>query len=205
MISSVGTARVEFSNFWKPTKTVFWTINESKCNSPKHSFGYSESETLSSPKRTLHTVALYSMLESIIIIASLIVVYIVYAIYSNKNFEQSLKKLASKRPIITKEDFIKKMKTEGFEDNHIETVYDELNDYLKVDGFYIYPDDNIHEVYKINDLDDVELVDSICKKLGIPTPEQSDYDELGKQHSLLTPRTILILLKKLNETEYNIT
>jgi hypothetical protein len=29
-----------------------------KSNSPKHSFGYLESDTLSSPKRTLHTVAL---------------------------------------------------------------------------------------------------------------------------------------------------
>jgi hypothetical protein len=58
MISSVGAARVEFGGFWKPAKTVFWPILNQKINSPKHSFGYSESETLSSPKRTLHTVAL---------------------------------------------------------------------------------------------------------------------------------------------------
>jgi hypothetical protein len=33
-----------------------------KSNSTKHSFGYFESDTLPSPKRTLHTVALWYMM-----------------------------------------------------------------------------------------------------------------------------------------------
>ncbi len=45
MISSVGDARVEFRGFGKPAKTVFRPILDQKGNSPKHSFGYLESDT----------------------------------------------------------------------------------------------------------------------------------------------------------------
>ena len=49
-----------------PAKTAFWSIVNKKRNSPKHSFGYSVNDTLSSQKRTIHTVSSYSICNSMI-------------------------------------------------------------------------------------------------------------------------------------------
>jgi hypothetical protein len=59
MKSCVDRDRRKISAFWKPRQISDLAYCESKkCNRPNRRFGYFQSETLSSPKRTLHTVAL---------------------------------------------------------------------------------------------------------------------------------------------------
>jgi uncharacterized protein with WD repeat len=59
MKSCVDSARRQFSAFWKPRQISDLPYCEpKKYNRPNQRFGYFESETLSSPKRTIHTESL---------------------------------------------------------------------------------------------------------------------------------------------------
>ncbi len=66
-----------------------------------------------------------------------------------------------------------------------------------MDDFSIYPEDDIHKIYGIEDLDDIELIDTICKKLNLRKAEQKDFDELNKKMKIFNAEYILTLTKNL--------
>tara|TARA_R110001632_G_scaffold227288_1_gene361716 strand:- start:2416 stop:2688 length:273 start_codon:yes stop_codon:yes gene_type:complete len=87
----------------------------------------------------------------------------------------------------------------GFEKQHAEVVHDEIREFIQMDDFSIYPEDDIHEIYRIEEIDDIELIDEICKKLNLRKVEQKDCDELNKKTRNFNAEFILTLTRNLAE------
>ena len=68
-----------------------------------------------------------------------------------------------------------------------------------MDDFSIHPEDDIHKIYRIEDLDDIALVDNVCEILEIKKAEPKDCDELNKKLKVFNAVYILTLTKKLAE------
>ncbi|NOU58502.1 hypothetical protein [Marinifilum caeruleilacunae] len=93
---------------------------------------------------------------------------------------KNLQQIASTRPSLDREDYITSLNNKGYEREYIELVYDEIYQFIDLPNFPIYPEDDWHLLYGINDLDDVELIDLICNKLNLQKPEQEDFDFIEK-------------------------
>lgn len=110
-----------------------------------------------------------------------------------------MQKINENRPNLTRAEYIDRLVKNGFDKKHVEVVHDEIKDFIAMDNFSMYPEDNIHKLYRIEDLDDVELIDGICKKLNIKKAEQKDLDLINKKFKQTTAEYILTLTKKLAE------
>ena len=117
----------------------------------------------------------------------------------NKRNEKKLRKLNESRPNLTRTEYINQLVKSGFDKQHAEVVHDEIRGFIQMDDFSIYPEDDIHKTYGIEDLDDIELIDGICKKLNLRKAEQKDCDELNIKMKSFNAEYILTLTKKLAE------
>lgn len=75
-----------------------------------------------------------------------------------------MRKLNESRPNLTRTEYINRLVKNGFDKQHAEVVHDEIREFIQMDDFSIYPEDDIHKIYGIEDLDDIELIDTICEK-----------------------------------------
>ena len=66
-----------------------------------------------------------------------------------------------------------------------------------LDDFFMYPEDDIHVIYGIENLDDIEMLDEICEKLNLRKAEQKDIKQLNKRMKTFNAECILNLLKDL--------
>jgi len=108
-----------------------------------------------------------------------------------------MKRINDNRPSLTRDEYIDRLVIKGFHKHHVEVVYDEIKEFIAIDNFSIFPEDDIHKLYRIEDLDDIELIDNICKKLNIRKAEQKDCIELNKHFDNTNAEYILSLTKKL--------
>ena len=122
---------------------------------------------------------------------------LIFSFVQNKRYVKKLRKLNESRPNLTRTEYINQLVNSGFEQHHAEVVHDKIREFIQMDDFSIYPEDDIHKIYGIEDLDDVELIDGICDKLKIRKAEQKDFDELNKKLKIFNAESILILTKKL--------
>ena len=145
------------------------------------------------------------MSKTIIIIGAIIFLILVFSYIQNKRNEKKLHKLNESRPNLTRTEYIKQFVKNGFEKQHVEIVHDEIREFIQMNDFSIYPEDDIHKIYGIEDLDDIELIDSICEKLNLRKVEQKDCDELNKKMKIFNAEYILTLTKNLmkENTAYN--
>jgi hypothetical protein len=139
------------------------------------------------------------MTKTIIIIGIIIFLVLIFSYIQNKRWENQLQKINENRPNLTRAEYIDRLVKNGFDKKHVEVVHDEIKDFIAMDNFSMYPEDNIHKLYRIEDLDDVELIDGICKKLNIKKAEQKDLDLINKEFKQTTAEYILTLTKKLAE------
>jgi hypothetical protein len=139
------------------------------------------------------------MTKTIIIIGIIIFLVLIFSYIQNKRWENQLQKINENRPNLTRAEYIDRLVKNGFDKKHVEVVHDEIKDFIAMDNFSMYPEDNIHKLYRIEDLDDVELIDGICKKLNIKKAEQKDLDLINKKFKQTTAEYILTLTKKLAE------
>jgi hypothetical protein len=139
------------------------------------------------------------MSKTIIIIGAIIFLILVFTYIQNKRYEKKLRKLNESRPNLTRSEYINRLVKNGFEKKHAEIVYDKIREFIQMDGFSIYPEDDIHKIYRIEDLDDIELIDSICTKLNLRKAEQKDFDELNEKMKIFNADYILTLTKNLME------
>ena len=112
-----------------------------------------------------------------------------------KRSEIKIQKLNNSRPNISRTEYVKKLVDKGYVQNHAEVVFDEINEFMKDQDFSIYPEDDIHEIYGIDGLDDISLFDGICEKLNVPKAEQKDCDELNKKMKIFNAEYILTYTK----------
>ena len=158
------------------------------------SFSASISRTNAKPETVVR-----NMSKTIIIIGAIIFLILVFTYIQNKRYEKKLRKLNESRPNLTRSEYINRLVKNGFEKKHAEIVYDKIREFIQMDGFSIYPEDDIHKIYRIEDLDDIELIDSICTKLNLRKAEQKDFDELNEKMKIFNADYILTLTKNLME------
>ncbi|WP_053970357.1 hypothetical protein [Mangrovimonas sp. ST2L15] len=125
------------------------------------------------------------------------ILVLIYHRIQNERYEKKLQKLNQSRPKLTRAEYIAKLKGEGFDENHVGVVYNKIYEFNDNISNSIYPEDDLHKVWRINDLDDIELVDKICAELNLKKPEQSDFDELNADNGIFDARYILKLTKNL--------
>ncbi len=146
-----------------------------------------------------------NMNKTIIIIGVIIFLFVIFGYIQNKRNEKKLRKLNESRPNITRTEYINRLVKNGFDKQHAEIVHDEIREFIQMDEFSIYPEDDIHKIYGIEDLDDIELIDTICEKLNLRKAEQKDCDVLNNKMKIFNAEYILTLTKNLTEenTAYN--
>lgn len=118
----------------------------------------------------------------VLVIAVLVVAILVYSIAWNRQLKESLTKLNASRPSLSREEFISSYHKKGISRKIISRTYDEIYNYLNIDGFEIYPEDDLIELYKI-DLEDLE--DSIVKladELNLKLPDRDRQGYLLKKY-----------------------
>ena len=139
------------------------------------------------------------MNRTIIIIGTIIFLFVIFGYIQNKRYEKRLRKLNESRPNLTRTEYINRLVKNGFDKQNVEVVHDEIREFIQMEEFSIYPEDDIHKIYGIEDLDDIELMDTICKKLNLRIAEQKDCDELNKKMEVFNAKYILTLTKELAE------
>jgi hypothetical protein len=133
----------------------------------------------------------------VILIAIIIVTTVIYYSIQKKKWKNKIERINSNRPKITREEYINRLEKKGFNKKHIEIVHDEIYKFIDLENFSMYPEDCIYSIYRIEDLDDVELIDQICRKSNIRKPEQKDFDNLADQYPTTTAESILVLMRNL--------
>ncbi|MFC7357094.1 hypothetical protein ACFQO1_05305 [Jejudonia soesokkakensis] len=135
--------------------------------------------------------------KTIIIIGVIIFLILIFSYVQNKRNDKKLRKLNKSRPKITRTEYINRLVKSGFEKRHVEVVHDEIREFIQMDDFSIYPEDDIHKIYGVENLDDIELIDNVCEKLNLRKAEQKDCDELNKSVEIFNAKYILTLTKRL--------
>lgn len=130
----------------------------------------------------------------IILSTNLILAVIFYSLKKKR-----LYKLKQSRPNLSRQDYINHFVQEGFAEEHVVVVHDQIRAFIQMDEFSIYPEDDLHKIYGIVDLDDIELVDSICKKLNLRSAQDTEIEALNNEMASFNARYILCLTKRLAE------
>ncbi len=136
--------------------------------------------------------------KTVIIIASIVFLFVIINYIQSKRYDKKMQQLNDSRPHLTREEYIDRLTNKGFDRQHVEVVHDEIRAHLLMNDFSIYPEDNIHKVYGIVDLDDIQLMDDICKKLKLREVMQYDIDEVEKTLKVFNAEFILALTKRLS-------
>ena len=147
----------------------------------------------------MHAAVVRNMSKTVFIIITVIFLVLIFSYVQNKRNEKKLRKLNTSRPNLTREEYIILLENKGFDKHHAEVVHDKIREFIKMDNFSIYPEDDLHKIYGVEDLDDVELIDGICEKLNIRKAEQIDCDDLNKKMKTFNAEYILTLTKNLAE------
>ena len=137
------------------------------------------------------------MSKAIIIIAFLILLILAFSYIQHRRWEKQLQEINLSRPKLNRSEYIERMVEKGFDRKHAEVVYDEVKEFVALDNFSLYPEDDIHKLYGIEDLDEIDLIDRICERLDLRKVEQKDCDVVNKLFETTTAEYILTLTKKL--------
>ena len=70
----------------------------------------------------------------------------IFSYIQNKRHEKRLRVLNESRPNLSRKEYINRLVTNGFEKQHAEVVHDEIQGFIQMDNFSIYPEDDILEI-----------------------------------------------------------
>ena len=121
------------------------------------------------------------MNKIVIIIGIIIAMILILGHIQIQRWKNKLQKINNSRPKLTRTEYVNQLVNSGFDKKHVEVVYDEIREFISMDDFSIHPEDDIHKIYRIEDLDDIALVDNVCEILEIKKAEPKDCDELNKK------------------------
>lgn len=139
-----------------------------------------------------------------IIAISIIIILIVIGIRGSKKFDNNLEDLSNSRPTLSRSEYIDQLTKKGYTRKTVEVVYDSIKEFTQLGDFSIYPEDSIHEVFGLEDLDDVELIMHIHKKLNIPFPEQTEIDSIDKYFTKTDAEYLITLCELMSGKELTI-
>jgi len=138
-----------------------------------------------------------------VLIFFIVIFVVLLGVFINNRDEKKRKKVLDSnknRPFLKKEDYIKQLIQKGFKKEHIEAFYNETKKTIGIENFTMYPEDDIYENYALWDLDDIDLIDNVCYKLGKRKIEQKDIDELSKTFKTYNAESILTMISKLEKS-----
>ncbi len=139
------------------------------------------------------------MSKTIVLILLGFLVFIVIVYIDNRRMKNSLRKLDKDRPRLTKVDFITLLEAKGYNAKHAEVLHDQLMDFLPIERFSIYPEDDLHNDYKIDDSEVDDIIIKVCSVLNIREPNQDDCDYVFKSFDYTSVESILFLTRELSK------
>jgi len=82
-------------------------------------------------------------------------------------WKRKLRILDAMRPCLIRSEYLKQVEERGFKMKNVKVVYNVLNEYIALDDFSMYPEDNINNYYLKDKSDLPLLLERIYKKLKI--------------------------------------
>lgn len=122
-----------------------------------------------------------------------------YSFVQSRRNKKKLLELNEGRLKLTRMEYIDRFEQKGFDRHHAEVVYDTINEFIRINGISIYPEDDIHLMYGVEELQDMELIDRVCDKLKLRRANQKDCDELNEKLKIFNAEYILTLTRNLKE------
>lgn len=81
--------------------------------------------------------------------------------------KRKLRMLDAMRPRLIRSEYIKRVEERGFRTKNVKVVYNVINEYIALEDFSMYPEDNINNYYLKDKSDLLLLLERIYKKLKI--------------------------------------
>ena len=133
----------------------------------------------------------------IVIIVFLFIWTIYQSIQSSSAYSKGLKKLledSAKRPQLTKSEYVKLLMNKNYSKEHIEAIYDTTAVHLVNKSFSFYPQDDIHILCKLQDLDDVEFIIQVFKRIELEWSNDDDIVEINDKFNCFNAEYLLALI-----------
>ena len=137
------------------------------------------------------------MNKTVIVIGLVIFLLIVYSFVQKRRTKKELRELLESRPKLRRMEYINRFVIKGFDKHHAEVVHDTIKEFIQMEDVSIYPDDDIHVIYGVEELQDMELIDRVCDKLNLRKANQKDCDELNETLKIFNAEYILTLTRNL--------
>src|SRR5690606_37106226 len=142
------------------------------------------------------------MIKTIIITLVILCLIVALGYYQKRQQDKTLQLLNESRPKLTRSEYINLLVEKGFDKHHVEVVYDNIRKLIAMDDFSIYPQDDIHDAYAIDDLEDIEFMDTICKELNLRKANQKDCNLLNKEMKTFNAEYILTIIKNIAKDKH---
>ena len=142
------------------------------------------------------------MIKTIIITLVILCLIVALGYYQKRQHNKTLQLLNESRPKLTRSEYINLLVEKGFDKHHVEVVYDNIRKLIDREDFSIYPEDDIHNAYGIDDLEDDEFISNICKALHIRTANQEDCNLLNKEMKTFNAEYILTITKNIAKDKH---
>lgn len=120
-----------------------------------------------------------------------------YSYVQSRRNNKKLRKLIESRPKLTRMEYVNRFIQKGFDKHHAEVVHDTIKEFIQMEDVSIYPEDDIHLIYGVEELQDMELIDRVCDKLNLRKANQKDCDELNETLKIFNAEYILTLTRNL--------
>jgi hypothetical protein len=140
-------------------------------------------------------------MEFLLIILLIIIVVIIWGLIEKRIHKNELLELNKERKNLSKSEFVENFISKGYDYDVISKIYDELILHIGIENFVILPEDDLHKICNLHDLDDIELIDRICQNLEIEKPSQKDFDSLADKYDYLNFESLLELARRLKKNE----
>lgn len=137
------------------------------------------------------------MTKTLIITLTILFLIGVFDYLQKRHYIKTLRNLNERRPHLSRSEYINLLVKKGFDRCHIEVVHDNISQLVNIYNFSIYPEDDIHNSYAIDDLEDIEFIGKICKALNLRQVNKKDYNQLSKEMKVFNAEYILTLTKQI--------
>jgi len=117
------------------------------------------------------------------VLVAIIILILVINKVSKKSCNEKLKNIRNAREALSKEDYCAYYVSKGYEMVVVNLVYDEIVKFIDVEGFQLYPEDDLEREYAIN-LEDLE--DQIPRLLRILDRAMPDTAKLSRLNQKYT-------------------
>lgn len=136
------------------------------------------------------------MSKTLIIIIFIVSSIIIFGIIGERRRKARLITLANSRAFLSREDYVKHFTDKGYLKKHAEVLHDKLIEFIGLENYSVYPEDDLRKIYGFEDLDDVDFINQIISILNLRKLNDVDYNHAENKANLFNAEYILTLIKK---------